>query len=78
MILQAHAAEERIADVVPLIRGERIADRSLDVEIAPADAPRERRGDNPSRSVGESGDAGWRLSSDKSAGECSSHFLRWR
>ena len=37
MILQSYAGEECIADVFPIVRRERITNRPLHVEIAPAD-----------------------------------------
>jgi len=52
-----------------------VADRTLDVEIAPADAARQCWRDNPSRPVGKIGDAGWRLESHKSAENIVSVFF---
>ena len=66
MILQGRAGDERRADMVLLVSRERIANRSLDIKITPADATRDRGGDNPSRPVGKGGNAGWRLKSQKS------------
>ena len=75
MILQGHAGEETFADVVLFVLWERIAYRSLDIEITPADAACDCGGDDPSRSVGEGGDAGWRLKSQKSTENIVSIFF---
>src|SRR5580700_5794125 len=67
VVLHGQAAEKRRADVVLLVSRERIANRSLDIKITPADATRDGGGDNPSRPVGKGGNAGWRLKSHKSS-----------
>lgn len=75
MILQGRAGDERRADVVPLVSRERIANRSLDIKITPADATRDGGGDNPSRPVGKGGNAGWRLKSQKNTENIVSIFF---
>ncbi len=61
--------------MVPLVSRERIGNRSLDIEITPADATRDGGGDNPSRPVGKGGNAGWRLKSQKSTENIVSIFF---
>jgi hypothetical protein len=75
MKLRGHAGKERIADVVPLVSRERIANRSLNIEITYAPAAGERGSDNPSRPVGKGGDAGRRLKSQKSTENLVSIFF---
>jgi hypothetical protein len=75
VVLHGQAAEECRADDVLIVRRERRANRPLDVEITPTDAACDCGGDNPSRSVGKGGNAGWRLKSQKSTENVVSIFF---
>jgi len=59
VVLQRHARQKRIADVVSFIGRQRIGHRSLNIEITKADPPRDRWRDDPRRPIGEGGYAGW-------------------
>jgi len=75
VILKGHAGKQRVADVVAFVGGDRIANRSLDIEIPEADAASNSGGNDPGRPVGKGGNAGGRLKSEKGGQNIVSIFL---
>ena len=66
MILEGNVAHDRCADVVFVTCWNWHADRPLNIEIAPS-LSSGKSGRNDPGMIGEGGDSGWRLNSEKSA-----------